>query len=114
MIATRLRYFAKNKDVAGCRTSAEMWEKLDLRDAKSLYKAACWRAITARVLRDTAATGADAEADRAIAWLRQAVAAGYSDAAQAATDSDLEVLRHRADFQELLGQLQARSSKDPK
>ncbi len=114
MIATRLRYFAKNKDAAGCRTSAEMWEKLDLRDAKSLYKAACWRAITARVLRDTAASGADAEADRAMAWLRQAVDAGYRDAAQAAADSDLEVLRERADFKELLGQLQARSSKDPK
>ena len=114
MIAARLRHFAKSKDAAGCRASAEMWEKLDRRDANSLYKAACWRAITAQVLRDTGAPGADAEADRAIAWLRQAVAAGYRDAAHAATDPDLDVLRHRADFQELLGQLQARSSKDSK
>ena len=29
-------------------------------------------------------------------------------------DTDLDALRDRADFQELLGQLQARSSKDPK
>ena len=114
MIDARLRHFAKSKDGAGCRASAAMWEQFDRRDADSLYNAACWRTITAQVLRDTDATVADAEADRAIAWLRQAVAAGYRDAAHAATDPDLEVLRQRADFQEILGQLQARSSKDPK
>jgi hypothetical protein len=88
--------------------------KLNRRDANSLYMAACLRAITARVLRDTGATGADAEADRAIARLRQALAAGYRDAAHVATDSDLVALHDRADFQELLGQLPARSTKGSK
>ena len=41
VIELRLRYFAKSKDGAGCRASAAMWEKLDRRDAESLYNAAC-------------------------------------------------------------------------
>ena len=49
-----------------------------------------------------------------MAWLRQAVKAGYKDVAFIKKDTDLDALRDRADFQELLGQLQARSSKDPK
>jgi len=49
-----------------------------------------------------------------MAWLRQAVKAGYKDVALIKKDTDLDALRDRADFQELLGQLQARSSKDPK
>jgi tetratricopeptide (TPR) repeat protein len=113
VIDLRLRHFAKSKDVAGCRASAAMWEKLDRRDADSLYNAACMRAITAQVLRDSGGKGADAEAGRAIAWLRQAVSAGYHDARHTGTDHDLEGLRDRADFRELLGQLQTRSSKDP-
>jgi len=49
-----------------------------------------------------------------MAWLRQAVKAGYKDVAFIKKDPDLDALRDRADFQELLGQLQARAAKDPK
>ena len=80
----RLRHFEKTKDAAGCRATAEMWEKLKRTDAGSLYNAACWRAVTAAVIEhDPKTPGADAsrlareEADRAMAWLKQAVAAGY-------------------------------------
>ena len=34
----RLRAFAKQKDAAGCRQTAELWEKLNRNDADSLYR----------------------------------------------------------------------------
>src|SRR5262249_54020857 len=42
----RLRHFEKSKDPAGCRQTAEMWEKLNRADDASLYEAACMRAVT--------------------------------------------------------------------
>jgi serine/threonine protein kinase len=115
----RLRLFEKAKDVGGCRTTAELWEKQQRTDFDSLYKAAVCRAVTAAILRatdtsPTVAKEAEAEDDRAMAWLRQAVKAGYKDVAFIKKDPDLDALRDRADFQELLGQLQARAAKDPK
>ena len=46
-------------------------------------------------------------ADRAMELLRQAVKAGYKDAAHMAKDPDLDPLRDREDFQKLLAELQA-------
>ena len=45
----RLRHFRKTGDLAGCRATAEMWEKLNRTDAGSLYAAARYRAVTAAV-----------------------------------------------------------------
>jgi len=97
---------------ADCRRAAETWEKVGAPDAYSLYNAACFRAVTAAALRaaDQSPAGArpaEAEADRALAWLERAVAAGYRDAANMATDHDLDALRHRADFKGLLARLSA-------
>ena len=100
---------------ADCRRAAEAWEKLVGFDADSLYKykdAACFRAVTAAALRaaDPSPAGAkqaEAEADRAMARLERAVAAGYHDAAAMAADHELDALRHRADFKELLARLSA-------
>src|SRR5262249_17776760 len=47
---SRLRHFAKTKDIAGCRQTAEIWEQLKRTDAASLYSAACHRAVTAAVV----------------------------------------------------------------
>jgi serine/threonine protein kinase/tetratricopeptide (TPR) repeat protein len=107
----RLRQFEKTKDPAACRQTAEMWEKLDRADADSLYTAACMRAVTAAVLRATdpspeGAKQADAEADRAMAWLKQAIAAGYKDVAHMEKDKDLDPLREREDFKKLLAELE--------
>jgi tetratricopeptide (TPR) repeat protein len=112
MIRLRLRHFEKAKDAAGCRTTAELWEKQRRTDAASLYNAACWRAVTAAVIRATdtspaAAVQADAEADRAMAWLKQAIAAGYNDVANMKKDKDIDALRDRADFQKLMTELEA-------
>jgi serine/threonine protein kinase/tetratricopeptide (TPR) repeat protein len=115
----RLQHYAKAKDAAGCRATAEMAETLNSTDATCLYNVACMRAVTAAVLRAndpsaTAARAAAAEVDRAMAWLKQAVAAGYSDVENLKTDKDLDFLRDRQDFQRLLADLEANKQKDKK
>ncbi|HXY34798.1 MAG TPA: serine/threonine-protein kinase, partial [Planctomycetaceae bacterium] len=82
--------------------AAAQWEKLKRTDAESLYSAACFHAVAAGVLRspDTSpasAKAADEEAARAMAWLKQAVAAGYKDGTHIEKDDDLEPLRARDD-----------------
>jgi tetratricopeptide (TPR) repeat protein len=113
----RLRHFEKARDAAGCRATAEMWEKLGRTDADSLYKAACYRAVTAGVLRATAkgpdaAKQANAEAERAMAWLRKALAAGYDNVGRIKKDRHLRALRNRKDFKKLLADLQSAQEKD--
>jgi tetratricopeptide (TPR) repeat protein/predicted Ser/Thr protein kinase len=115
----RLRHFSKAKDAAGCRATAEMWEKLNRTDADSLYRAAWLRAGTGAVIRagdQSAKTAkeAAAEADRAMAWLKQAVAAGYRNVARMKQDKGLDVLRDRADFKELIAVLEAGRGKGEK
>jgi hypothetical protein len=88
-----------------------MWEDLKRTDADSLYKAARMRGVTAAVFRatDTSPEGsrqADAEADRAMTWLKQAIAAGYKDAAQVQQDRELAALRDREDFTKLVTRLE--------
>jgi hypothetical protein len=99
-----------------CRLNAAMWEKSNRADAASLYNAACHRAFTAAVLRaaDSSPAGtkqADAEAEKAMAWLRKAVAAGYKNAAHMEKDKDLDALREREDFKKLLAELAAGAAK---
>jgi hypothetical protein len=109
----RLRACAQQKDGPGCRQTAAMWERLNHEDADSLYNAACFRAVTAGVLRagappSEAGQPADIEADMAMDWLRKAVAAGYQTprhVAQMTQDPSLDALRDRADFRRLLAEL---------
>jgi hypothetical protein len=112
----RLRYFQSKQDAEGCRTSAEMWERLQPRDIGGVYNAACFRAITAAVIRakDRSLTGtsqADREADQAVAWLQKAVAAGFKDATAVKKDADLADLRSRDDFKRLVMDLEAASDR---
>jgi hypothetical protein len=53
-----------------------------------------------------AAHDADAEADRAVDWLKQAVAAGFKDTVQIKKDKDLDALRDRNDFKKLVAELE--------
>jgi hypothetical protein len=41
-----LRLFQDEKDAAGCRQTAAMWEKLKRTDVDALYKSACLHAVT--------------------------------------------------------------------
>ena len=43
-----------------------------------------------------------------MAWLKQAVAAGCSDAQHIKQDADLDALRDREDFQKLVAELEAK------
>jgi tetratricopeptide (TPR) repeat protein len=111
VLILRLRHFETAGDATGCRQTAEMWENRKRTDADSLYNAACMRAVTAAMLRaaDSSLGGgerADAEADRSMAWLKQAVAAGYKNAAHLKQDTDLGALRDRADFAKLVATLE--------
>jgi serine/threonine protein kinase/tetratricopeptide (TPR) repeat protein len=112
----RLRHFKSVNDAAGCRSTAEMWEKLQRTDAAGQYNAARYRAATAAVIRATdpslAGDGqAAAEADRAMAWLTRAVAAGYKDVANLTKDKDLDALHGREDFRAFLRDLEADAQK---
>jgi serine/threonine protein kinase/tetratricopeptide (TPR) repeat protein len=112
----RLRHFEKTKDAAGCRATAAMWEKLKRTDADSLYNAACYRAVTAAVIHagdksQSSAKEAAAESDRAMAWLKQAVTAGYKDVGNMKKDKDLDALRDREDFKQLLAALETGKAK---
>jgi serine/threonine protein kinase len=94
-----------------CRQVTVLWEKLNRTDSLSLYNAACFRAVAAAVLRkaDESSEGAreaNAEADRAMAWLKQAVAAGWKDDDQMKKNDDLTALRERDDFKKLLTELE--------
>ena len=98
------------------RQVAELWEKRNGTDANSLYDAACYRAITAAAIRASdkspqGAKQADAEADRAMAWLKKAVAAGLNNASHMAADHDLDDLRGREDFKALVAGLKASAEK---
>jgi hypothetical protein len=110
----RLRIFQKAKDAAGCRQTAEMWEKLNRTDSDSLYTAACFRSVTASALRAAdkspgANRSADEEANRAMALLKQAIGAGYKDAGNLKKDKDLDPLRTRDDFKKLTAELETTS-----
>jgi serine/threonine protein kinase/tetratricopeptide (TPR) repeat protein len=111
----RFRHFAEQKDAAACRATAEMWERLNRTDAESLYSAACYRAATAAVLRETDKSAKSdenvaAEADRALNWLSKSVAAGFSDVARIEKDEKLAILRDRDDFQRLIAPLKAQAA----
>ena len=89
---------------------AESWEKLNRTDPDSLYTAACFRSITASLLRAAdkspgANRSADDEADRAMAWLKQSIAVGFKDAGHMKNDKDLDPLRTRDDFKKLSAEL---------
>jgi serine/threonine protein kinase/tetratricopeptide (TPR) repeat protein len=107
----RLQIFAQDRDAAGCRATAEMWERLNRTDVTSLYRAAGMRAVTAAVLGAGNASASAADADQAMVWLRKAVAAGFRDAAHLRQNNDLRVLRDRDDFKQLLAQLEAGKDK---
>jgi hypothetical protein len=70
-----------------------------------LYDLACVCALASAAVKDDAKRR-EQYADRAVALLRQAVAAGWKDAAHMKKDQDLAPLRDREDFQKLLAELE--------
>ncbi len=107
----RFRYFMHTKDLAGCRQTIAMLEKLKRTDGDSVYMAACLHAILGAIVRESdkssaAAQQADAESARAVELLKQAVAAGFLNAAWMKKDTDLDSLRSRDDYKKVMGDLE--------
>jgi len=122
LIRLRIRHFQEMGDEAGCRETAEMYESyhdLPLAKPGELYDAACLRAVTATVIEhkgetpDGSAThSAVEESDRAMAWLQQAVQAGFSDVRHMRDDADLATLRNRDDFKQVVARLETNANTD--
>jgi tetratricopeptide (TPR) repeat protein len=112
-LALRMQCCQKLGDLAGCRASAEMFEKRNPADMASLYDAACYRALTAalqaKVKDPDAERLAQDDADKAMSWLQKAVAAGWKNAAHMKKDTDLDALRDREDFRKVLAELEVKT-----
>jgi tetratricopeptide (TPR) repeat protein/tRNA A-37 threonylcarbamoyl transferase component Bud32 len=94
------------------RVWTEEWDMPNDNDPASLYNSACYQSLfAAAILKDPKTPAIDAPrlsrltADSAMEWLRRAIAAGYSDVANIEKDPDLDALRERDDFKQLLSRL---------
>jgi hypothetical protein len=115
LLGTRLSVLRMKRDAADCLETVNKWEALKRTDTASMYYSACFRAYCAAVIREvdeTSAGGAKAEAQagQAMAWLKQAVAAGYEDIERIKEEECLNVLRDREDFKKLLVELEAKQN----
>jgi hypothetical protein len=72
-----------------------------------LYVVARVFAVASATVKDNT-TLKERYANRALDLLRQAVQKGYKDVAHMKKDTDLDPLRQRADFQQLIRELEAR------
>jgi hypothetical protein len=86
--------------IAAADALAARWPK----DLDTLYGCACVHALAAGAVKGDAGL-AERYADRAVALLRQALTAGFNDGQQLAKDPDLDALRRRDDFVQLLWEL---------
>jgi serine/threonine-protein kinase len=89
--------------------------------ASVLYDAACAYALGSAVVRRDGKVGEGDRrrleqqyASRAVELLRQAIAQGYKNVAHLKKDTDLDTLRGRDDFKELLAQLEKAKAREPK
>jgi hypothetical protein len=88
------------------RKAVAIMERLSTLTPVSHYDLACDHALLSGVAgrpgSGLAAAEGQAEADRAIHWLRKAIAAGFRNLAWMRNDTDLDSLRSRPDFQLLM------------
>ena len=95
-------------DAAGYRDALARWEESKKSPSPGdLYNRACWNTRLSVLVRaaDPSPPGtkqAEADADRAVEYLRKALAAGFRGLARMEKDPDLDSLRGREDFKQLL------------
>ena len=100
LLDIRLRHFERTHDAAECRATARMLDAYAFPAPARLYDSACFHAVAAaQFQRGGHDIEANAEAEVAMQFLAKAVKAGYDDRANVATDTDVDALRSRADFQ---------------
>jgi serine/threonine-protein kinase len=93
------------------RAAQATLEQVSPRGKTDACNLACVSAQLSLVLGRDHPDRSTAEADRAIQALREAIAAGYQDAERLEKDPDLEPLRSRADFQQLVAELKKTKTK---
>jgi tetratricopeptide (TPR) repeat protein/tRNA A-37 threonylcarbamoyl transferase component Bud32 len=97
---------------ADLRRAIAIRDQLSSLSIEARYDLACSHALLAAIAtRDgSGLTDAErlAEADKAMDALRRAIKAGYRDIAKMRTDTDLDSLRKREDFQKLMQELEAK------
>jgi serine/threonine-protein kinase len=113
-LAPSLAQIGKSQQAAGraaeaadaFRKAVAILERLPMPKPADRYNLACHRALLSGVAgrpgSGLSAAEGQAEADRAMHGLREAVAAGYRDLANMRIDTDLDPLRSRPDFQNLM------------
>jgi tetratricopeptide (TPR) repeat protein len=101
---------------AEAAAAAEEYARLAVRPAGDLYPAACYLARCVPLAEKDAKLPpsrrqelAEGYAARAVALLRQAVQKGYNNVPHLKKDPDLDALRQRPDFRELLADLEAKA-----
>jgi hypothetical protein len=104
---------ATDKAQASIQKAEELYSSIPPKGPEDIYFRACMKALHAGLRTggkaDGELTAARAERERdigeAMGLLKQAVAAGYANFSRFKSDSPLDVLRPRPDFQELLQSL---------
>jgi serine/threonine protein kinase/tetratricopeptide (TPR) repeat protein len=97
----RASTFLNLKDHVRATADAQAIAESPKATADDLYKAACVYAICVRVAHEDGPL-AEPYAEHAVRLLREALAKGYKNPTRLKTDSDLDSLRSRADFQDLV------------
>jgi serine/threonine protein kinase len=109
---TQRRLHRPAEAVASFRRAIGIQERLT--SPQDVHDAACYQALLASVAGDSGSglTAADGQAfaDQAMLNLRRAIAAGYQNLHSLKTDTDLDALRSRPDFQKLLQELEAKAA----
>jgi serine/threonine protein kinase len=112
LLPMRFRHFVEASSAAGCRETAEMYERrINANDVRH-YDVACMRAIASELFaKGKRPAESAADADKAVAALKTAVAAGFNDRARLEKDDDLIALRGRDDFKKLVASMKTINAK---
>jgi tetratricopeptide (TPR) repeat protein len=109
--AVQRRAGQPSEAVASFRRAIALVERLPTLSVRNHYNLCRYQALLAGVATEAGsglkADDGAAAAERAMAALRQAVAAGYSNVAQLRTEGSLDALRPREDFRQLMKELEA-------
>jgi serine/threonine protein kinase len=111
LLDLRVRFLLKEQQPSAAVASAAKMREFAADEPLQLYKAACLYALCAASAREAknAAAGPEQLCDEAMELLKRAVAKGFKNTAQMKQDRDLDALREREDFKQLVAEQEAGS-----